>query len=665
MAIPFLTDLDIKRNSLLNVKIESLSAAPSNSPNVPENEARIIYNDTTKKLMFHNGTEWLSVEDSSAVAGVASLSATSPIEVSASTGAVTISILAATDTNAGSMSATDKAKLDAATASNTASTIVMRDGSGNFSAGTITANLTGTASNASQLGNQDPSYYLSRTNHTGTQLANTISDFDTQVRTNRLDQMAAPTANVSLNTNRITNLADPVDPGDAANKAYVDAARSGLDVKDSVRVATTANITLSGTQTIDGVAVVAGNRVLVKNQSTASQNGIYVVAAGAWTRAPDANTNEQVTSGMFTFVEEGTANDNTGWVLATNNPITLGTTALEFVKFSSQGEILAGDGLTKAGNTLSAVGTANRITVSGSGIDIASNYAGQSTITTLGTITTGTWQGTTIAANQGGTGQDSYAIGDILFANSTSTLNRLAGVATGNALISGGVGAAPSWGKIGLTTHVSGTLAATNGGTGINSYTTGNFIRAANSTTLEQRTPTQVRGDIGATTVGGNVFTLTNPSAISFIRINANNTVTARSAADFKEDLALNNVENTALSTWAGSTNITTLGTVTTGTWNGSTIGIGQGGTGATTAADARSNLGATTKVMQNIGNGTDLSFTVTHNLNSRDVQVYVYENDEDYQQVFCDIEHTTVNAVTVRFSQAPDTSEYRVVVVG
>jgi hypothetical protein len=119
-------------------------------------------------------------------------------------------------------------------------------------------------------------------------------------------------------------------------KAYADSIASGLDVKASVRAATTANIALSGAQTIDGVSVIAGDRVLVKDQSTGADNGIYVAAAGAWSRAGDADTSAEVTSGMFTFVVEGTANVNTGWVLTTADPITLGSTALTFTKFSNQ-----------------------------------------------------------------------------------------------------------------------------------------------------------------------------------------------------------------------------------------------------------------------------------------------------------------------------------------
>lgn len=246
---------------------------------------------------------------------------------------------------------------------------------------------------------------LARANHTGTQTASTISDFDTQVRTNRLDQLSAPTAAVSFNSQSITNVADPVNPQDAATKAYVDAARSGLDVKQSVRAASTANIaTLTGTMTIDGVSVVAGNRVLVKNQDTGADNGIYVVAAGAWSRATDADSDAEVTAGLFTFVEEGTANGNSGFVLTTDNPVTLGTTPLVFAQFSGAGQITAGNGLTKSGNTIDAVGTADRITVGADSIDIASTYVGQTSITTLGTITTGVWNGTDVAVADGGTG---------------------------------------------------------------------------------------------------------------------------------------------------------------------------------------------------------------------------------------------------------------------
>ena len=136
------------------------------------------------------------------------------------------------------------------------------------------------------------------------------------------------------------------------SKEYVDALKQSLDIKDSVRAATTANITISGTQQIDGVSLTTGDRVLVKNQSAQADNGIWVVASGSWARATDADTNADVTAGLFVFVEEGTSNADSGWVLTTNGTITVGSTGLTFNQFSGAGQIVAGDALTKSGNTL-------------------------------------------------------------------------------------------------------------------------------------------------------------------------------------------------------------------------------------------------------------------------------------------------------------------------
>ena len=180
-----------------------------------------------------------------------------------------------------------------------------------------------------------------------------ISDFDTGVQANRLDQMAAPTGSVSLNSQKITNLADPTGDNDAANKGYVDGVAQGLDVKDSVVAATTANITLSGTQTIDGVSVVADNRVLVKNQSTGSQNGLYLCKAGSWVRTDDLASGADA-AGMFTFVEQGTTNGDKGFVCTTNKgSASVGSDSLAFSQFSASGDVTAGDGLDKSGSELS------------------------------------------------------------------------------------------------------------------------------------------------------------------------------------------------------------------------------------------------------------------------------------------------------------------------
>ena len=277
---------------------------------------------------------------------------------------------------------------------------------------------------------------------------------------------------VDVNTARITNLGIPTQDTDAATKEYVDQRAAGLDPKQSVRAATTGAITKSNTQTIDNVALVVGDRVLVKDQGSGNEaeHGVWIVANGPWTRATDFDEPAEVTAGVFFFVEEGTVNADCGFVISTNNPVIVGTDPITFVQFTGAGQIVAGDGLSKTGNTLSvnvnsatggieisadnlqlqstvagngltytngviAVGgTSDRITVSADAIDIASTYVGQTSITTLGTIGTGTWQGNTVQAGYGGTGYSSYSSYDLLYGNVGGTLSKLAVGAIGKLL---------------------------------------------------------------------------------------------------------------------------------------------------------------------------------------------------------------------------------------
>jgi hypothetical protein len=200
---------------------------------------------------------------------------------------------------------------------------------------------------------------------------------------------------IAMGTSKITGLGTPTADGDAATKAYVDSVAQGLDVKGSCRAATTANITLSGTQTIDGVAVIAGDRVLVKDQSTAANNGIYVVASGSWSRSADADTWAELV-GAFTFVEEGTTNDNSGWVCTSPAGGTLGSTAVTFEQFSGAGQITAGAGMVKVGNTLNVQSaSSSRIVVGADEIDLANTGVGAGTyksvtVDVYGRVTGGT-----------------------------------------------------------------------------------------------------------------------------------------------------------------------------------------------------------------------------------------------------------------------------------
>lgn len=221
-----------------------------------------------------------------------------------------------------------------------------------------------------------------RANHTGTQLAATISDFDTQVRTNRLDQMAAPTASVSLNSQKITNLLDGSSAQDAATYGQLQGVANGRQFKDAVRCATTANLgALSGLLTVDGITLVAGDRILVKDQTTGADNGIYVAGSGAWTRSTDTDNTSpdtEVKTGMSVMVSEGTANADKQFSLTTNGAITIGTTSLTFAQTGSGTTYTEGNGIDIAGSVISVDPA---VVVRKYAVDIGDNSATSITVT--------------------------------------------------------------------------------------------------------------------------------------------------------------------------------------------------------------------------------------------------------------------------------------------
>ena len=254
--------------------------------------------------------------------------------------------------------------------------------------------------------------------------------------------MTAPSASVAFNSQKLTGLAAGVASTDAATKGQVDVASAGLDAKDACRVATTANITLSGEQSIDGITTTT-DRVLVKNQSTGSQNGIYVSASGSWARSTDADADSEVTSGLYTFITEGTANGSQGFVLTTDDPITVGSTALVFSQFSGVGDLVGGTGIDKTGNTIAIDATvatlAGTQSLSNKSLvapalgtpasGVATNITGL--VATTGLTATGTKDATTFLR-----GDDTWAVVD---ASPLTTKGDVYTYSTGNARL--GVGA--------------------------------------------------------------------------------------------------------------------------------------------------------------------------------------------------------------------------------
>ena len=206
--------------------------------------------------------------------------------------------------------------------------------------------------------------------------------------------------------------ATPTADTDVANKAYVDSVAQGLDIKASCLYTTTANITLSGLGTQAGgdwpSTLTAGDRILVKNQANQAQNGIYAASASGWTRTADMNNWSEV-PGAFTFIEDGATLSATGWVTTAGSTGTIGVTNMPWTQFSGAGTYTAGNGLQLISNAFSVKLNGTTLDASASGLKISDTYPGQTSITTLGTIATGTWAATDVAVLHGGTGASDAA----------------------------------------------------------------------------------------------------------------------------------------------------------------------------------------------------------------------------------------------------------------
>lgn len=508
---------------------------------------------------------------------------------------------------------------------------------------------------------------FARANHTGTQLAATISNFAATVVLSRLDQMAAPTAAVSANNQNITAVADGINPQDAVNRRQLDLSVQSMQPKGSANAATIAalpantynngvsgvgaTLTMNavGVVTVDGYAALLNDVIWVQNEATAANNGLYKYttqgtagAVGVFTRATNMDSAAKFSGAQFE-IDSTSATLSGAIYLCVNVSPVVGTTAISAIRLNTAVSYSADEiTLHQTGNSFS----------------IKTTYTGQASITTLGTIATGVWNGTAIPLAFGGTGQTTKApafdalspmttIGDIPYFSTTGA--RLPGNATTTKMMlsSAGNGAnatAPTWSALvasdipALPASIitSGVFGIAQGGTGQSTATTA-FNALSPVTTL---------GDIifgnGAASnarLAGNITT-----AKQFLTQTGSGAV---SAAPGWGILAASDIP-------ALPASIITSGT----------IGIANGGTGQATAAAALAALGGTTKFAVAIGDGSTLSFTVTHNLNTRDVVISIYDTGT-FGEISTTVVHTTVNTVTVSFAAAPAVGQFRVVVTG
>jgi hypothetical protein len=476
MARKFLVSIDLSKNELQNAVIQNLATAPA-TPSA----GQIYYNTVENQLYIYNGTRWEVAGNAISSGLLASRPAANTVDAG--------TIFYATDTFL----------------------FYYSDGS-TWTQTNAFGNVTAQTSYGAASGNGSATTYA-RADHThgtpalGTATPNAISgaagSAGSATTPSKEDHTHAftPSQDLSMAGFKLTSLGAPSADTDAANKGYVDAVAQGLDVKASVRLATTGALSAytftttgggtitgnaNGALSIDGVTPSVADRILVKNETSgdAPYNGIYVVTtvgdgstAYVLTRSADANTSAEVTDGLFTFVEQGSSLASTSWVLTTNNPITLNTTALVFSQFSGAGTYTASNGVLLTGTNFTF-------------------------------------------APQSGKGLETGASGAAIKLATTSGLN--------------------------LTTDLA----------------------------------------VGA---GNGISVLTNTVAI---------------------DSAV-----------------------------------------------------VVSKYAANVGDGSATSYTITHNLGTRDIQVTVYDNSSPYAEVFCDVQHTTTNTATLLFSVAPTSNQYRVVV--
>ena len=407
MARKFLTHLDLSKNELQNAAVQSLAAAPSNPV-----KFQLYGNSADNTLYWWDGTAWQAAKAPSTsgitqaqgdawYVNVVGDTMTGPLVLPADpTAALQAATKQYVDGLAG-QSVLDLRYVNVAgdtmqgglylqpTAG--AGADALRVVQGQVTAGSGAAfDLTGAGS-------------VSVPAPTAGSHATTKTYVDTHLTQAEADPLYVNAAGdtmsgtLTMGGNRILGLGTPSAGTDAVTKDYVDLAVNGLSWKDSVKAATTVSLALAGAVTLDGVSVVAGDRVLVKNQTDPTQNGIYTVTAGAWTRTPDADIEAELL-GAAVFVQQGTTQADTAWIMTANAPITVGTTGLPWAQFGAGATYLAGQGLTLTGSTFD-VGAGTGILVAADTVSVDT-----STIATVASVNGKADKTTALTAGAGLTG---------------------------------------------------------------------------------------------------------------------------------------------------------------------------------------------------------------------------------------------------------------------
>lgn len=629
MSRKFLVSIDLNKNELQNAAIQNLATAPS-SPVA----GQIYYNTTDNVIYYWNGSAWVTPSAAQITVG---LLASRPTAATAGAGKFyyatdnfliyesdgstwtqvnafgTVTAQTSYGASSGNGSSTNYARADhthGTPSLGTATPIAISGAAA--SAGTGTA-----PSKEDHVHAFTPSTDLAMGGFKLTGLGTPTAGTDAVTKT--YADLKLPLAGgtmsgaIAMGTSKITGLGDPTLAQDAATKSYVDSVAQGLDVKASVVAATTTNGTLASAyanaSVIDGVTLATGNRILIKDQTTGSENGIYTVnASGAPTRSTDMDTAAEF-PGAFTFVEQGTTLADTGWV-CTNNVVIVGTTAVTFAQFSGAGQYVAGDGLTLTGNVF-AVGAGTGITVAADTVSL--------------TNTSLTVNGTAISL--GGSGTVTAAAG-------TLTGATLASGVTASSLTS--FGASPTITTPTLT--LSTTTATTDGRIAWDS--TNDQLKIGDGTVARTISPDDKAATLTNKTISGASNTLSNI---------ANASLTNSSTT----------INGTAIALGAS-------GTITANTTNALTLGTGLSGTsfnGSAAVTAAIDTSVVVRKYAASVGDAAATSIVVTHSLSTKDVIVSVYDNASPFAEVMCDVQHTSTTTITLLFSVAPTLNQYRVVV--